>query len=761
MAQRRYGPTQGAGVAVIELEAEKILEAAPLGVTAYVGALEKGPTDKLIQTFSKKQFLKKCGGRIGTDGQTPDAAIDFWDHSNGAGELHLVRVTDGTEVKSSLTMFDRSTTKMNKVAKFEAANGGRWGGKGKAIIGAAANSGAITETTLTTGKTMLLDEWKGGTIKFDGLSRTYDILSNTTAGIITVKADSTMSTDWTAGAGSDLGYKLELARNVLKEVSLVVEPGEIDTDALFGLSVYVNGGFVKKWANLSMDPDSAYYFVRLINDDLSNDEITATDLNSPSSVDLNKRPANVSGISTAVAALLLTAKVHQFYVTLSPTVANPTIVVGTTTDTMKFRDRLEIEMTSSSAFTVKSLDLGASATVGTGSLTSLCTPTSPYLPPFTITNGGTILATGDKMILEWNPMEPDALIGGYLYPDYTNEPLKKFRVSDNDHKTISIAVGDLTAVASVSDKFTVSYPQQMAGGYDGVAGLADSHFITKFDTATSKINQLTSENKGLVKLACPGKTSTNIQKAGAAYAEAKNYQFRYEIPDTVITEDLAVAQINSTLGRNDFAVVSFPSYGYVDNPERPGQLKLTTLTGMIHGREALVAKNYDGYHKAAAGTDVTLPSVVRLPATELNEEVLNPQGVGVVKKLKGNFVVWGDRTVASDPAWKWKHQRELMSHYENRLREGFDWIVFALNNRDTQAILRTTLEAFFLPEFTKGAIRGATFANAISIKLDDEINTNATMANGDLFAELKLRLADTVERFIIRVGKAGIFEQLG
>ena len=64
MAQRRFGPTLGAGVVVIEKEAEKILEAAALGVTGYVGILERGDTGKLLQTFSKKGMTAKIGGRI-------------------------------------------------------------------------------------------------------------------------------------------------------------------------------------------------------------------------------------------------------------------------------------------------------------------------------------------------------------------------------------------------------------------------------------------------------------------------------------------------------------------------------------------------------------------------------------------------------------------------------------------------------------------------------------------------------------------------
>ena len=74
----------------------------------------------------------------------------------------------------------------------------------------------------------------------------------------------------------------------------------------------------------------------------------------------------------------------------------------------------------------------------------------------------------------------------------------------------------------------------------------------------------------------------------------------------------------------------------------------------------------------------------------------------------------------------------------------------------------SALTSYFLPEWQpKRAIRGKTFAEAAIFKLDAELNTDAVRANGDMIAEVKLKLADTVERFIIRIGKQGIFESVG
>jgi phage tail sheath protein FI len=187
------------------------------------------------------------------------------------------------------------------------------------------------------------------------------------------------------------------------------------------------------------------------------------------------------------------------------------------------------------------------------------------------------------------------------------------------------------------------------------------------------------------------------------------------------------------------------------------------MTGMIHGREARMAADWDGHHKAQAGQDAILPDVLELPTGDavLNEEYLNPLGINVVKKLKGNFVLWGDRTLWLTTEWKWKHQRELMSYYEHVLQESFDFIIFAINDPETDAQALTSLQSFFLPEYVKRAIRGNTFEDAAILKVDSENNTDATRATGDLYADVSLMLADTVERFNIRIGKQGIFESVG
>ncbi len=87
--------------------------------------------------------------------------------------------------------------------------------------------------------------------------------------------------------------------------------------------------------------------------------------------------------------------------------------------------------------------------------------------------------------------------------------------------------------------------------------------------------------------------------------------------------------------------------------------------------------------------------------------------------------------------------------------------MFAINDPDNDAEALTTMRLFFRPEWVKRAIRGDTLEDAAEIKIDSENNTDATRNAGDNYADVALRLADTVERFIIRIGKQGIFESVG
>lgn len=769
---RRFGPTRGAGTVIEEQEGDKTISPGALGWAGYAGLMEKGPVGKLMLISSKTDLIARTGGII-PDGFLPDCAQDYFSLANGAGGLALVRVTDGNERQAEATLYTRNAGPLTPMGMLKAHNGGRWGGKKQTIRGELTAPGDLTETTLQLpvplATAFATDELKGGYVELAAVANTrYPIIGNTATGLVSVASDQTMLTDKGVSVNDVFYIVLE---NEGKAISYRITDGEDNPDSEFAIEVFVDGAAVKKWGNLHTDPMNARYWVNVINNDTGNYYVEAVDLWTGAHTALI-RPANHYGAIATVTATVLTAVIHDFTVNSPVALGNPTFALGTTTDAM-LRQTITITMTAATTGTAVSDVFGALGTVTLGTLFDPVNAAggaleNKFVPPFTVTAGGTPLVATDTLVINYKPFIADSLIGGQLFPDKVNAKLESYRIIDNNHVSITVAAGsDLTASGAPTDKFMVVAALEMADGRDGNADVSDADYVQQaWDVDNSPFNDIAGQNLGLVKFATPGVTSTTVQKAGIAYAEAMNHQYRYEVASNVVTETAVLTAVNDTLGRSDYAVLAFPSYGDVPDPDpafaREGRLKTIPLTGMIHGREARIAVDYDGYHKAQAGIDATLPRVLKIPTLDrkLNEELLNPAGIAVIKKKGGNFVIWGDRTLHRDPAWRFKHQREQMSYYEQVLEESFDFIIFAINDAVSDKLAETALISFFLPEFVKRALRGNTFKDAAIIKVDEELNTDATRAAGDKIASVSLRLADTVERFIIKIGKQGIFEDV-
>ena len=330
-------------------------------------------------------------------------------------------------------------------------------------------------------------------------------------------------------------------------------------------------------------------------------------------------------------------------------------------------------------------------------------------------------------------------------------------VANNCYTVLGLTVAETKGTEGTEAQLL--FGSLLGGGFDGGTP-SDQEYLDALSITDSPINLLAEKELGVIQITSAGVTSTTVQKQGLSYAEAKNYMYHVLIPEATTDEVDAVDYVNGTIGRSDFGLCYFPTYADVPDPDRSGLTKSIPITGQILGLDARFARSFQGYHRPAAGPDAVLSRIVELPTGEriLNEELLNPQGLNVIKKKQGNFVVWGGRTISRTSAFKWKTHRLQLSHYEHTFLESFDFVIFSLNNKATQQSLISTFRVFFAAEFAKGAVVGDSLADAVSIKIDEENNTDATAAAGDLHAEILLKIVNFVERFVITIGKQGIFE---
>jgi len=781
MTVRRYGPVLGAGVPVEEQEGEKQIQPAPYGVTVMVGEFPKGQVGEPGFPGGKKDYFNRYGKRRLPTSEAPGCAQDFYDLGQGAGELIPHRITGGDEEQALLYLYTRQgdgaapSSGRATLGSLKAKTGGVWGGQRDVHVDEHTGAGDLTETTLDTGDTMIENEWAGGILQLKKVtSKTYKITGNTAAGVVSVEGDQTLLTDWTAGAGTPANRYVLSRDNVDhlnddQHLAVVVKDGEENPTTEFGIYVYEDGALVKKWTNLNTDPTKSNYWVNVINNDKGNHWVVAADLYTGDKTVASVRPANFYGVSKALTALTLTLPDPDVTVN-SPGSADPTIVINSLGALVKSQV-ITGTVENSGADIRWTTTIGPLEVVAVG-FDGVAEDLGEELLDVTVTNGATVLADGDTIVIEVLALEVDEAKGGTIWPDKVNEPNLSFIIDSNTRTTVSVRTGlDLTDGGSIAagEEFMLQYEQEFGAGHDG-SPVTDADYLDAFDAVLSKLNRIFGKNKGLVKISTPGVTSTVVTKAGLEYAAARNYQYLVEFPVSIVGESEAIDHINTTIGRSDYGFCYLPSWGSILDPDAtPGTqdvpLVQVSLAGMILGRHALVAKQYEGYHKAPADITVTLPDVLELPtgdpetADALNEEMLNPKGINVIKFRQGTVIVWGDRTISPTSEWQWLHQRSQMSHYENLLRENFDWIVFAINDVDKQEEAATTLRAFFYPEWNpKKAIRGDKFTDAFKLKIDDENNTDLTRSQGDMNAEISLRLADTIERFKIVIGKQGIFD---
>lgn len=576
-----------------------------------------------------------------------------------------------------------------------------------------------------------------------------------------------------------------------KAMDIEFRDGALKADSEFGMIVRVDGKVMLSYENLSMRTADSNYWADVINDDPNNDLITVVDSFTGDRDQATARPANRYGASKTLTATRLTiADPHVSNLTYDSGGAQDWVpdVTWNAWGTAAKRQRLTVTVDAGGATCTISTDEGNrtwTATIG-GPAVDM----EDHVGNITIDTTSGTPSEDDYFFLYLRPLAEDECIGGRVFPNKTDvgQTNQSFKIIDNGVDYVDVSnLNDLTdAGNNVAGKdYRIEYPEQCEGGYDGyLAGMDTNDYEQLLDVGTSPIEKIKGRGYGLPKLSAPGTTyltqATSLQQKLQALAAANNWNAKNELPweyhdwDVYYEHDL-VDYINNTLGRTDYASIHFPSFAYIRDPfaeaESDARQRLVPVAGMVLGEEAYTAQRWGGYHKAPAGVEAQLPDILELPAVgkpedplPLDEEVLNPAGINVIKWRQGGSVVilWGDRTLAQTTAFKFYHKRCLLSQYEIDLQEGFDFTIFGINDPEADAEVLAALHDYFLPEYRKRAIRGTSFVGgpnpAAIFKMDEDNNTDATRAQGDQIVEISLRLADVIERLRIFIGAMGVVE---
>ncbi len=164
-----------------------------------------------------------------------------------------------------------------------------------------------------------------------------------------------------------------------------------------------------------------------------------------------------------------------------------------------------------------------------------------------------------------------------------------------------------------------------------------------------------------------------------------------------------------------------------------------------------------GVHKPPAGTpDGYLDSVVGVEriVTKGEHDVLNPEGINVIRKFPTSGIcIWGARTLAQDPEWKYINIRRLFLYLEKSIDLASQWVVFEPNTPSLWGSVTRNITAFLLTVWRNGALFGNTPEEAFYVKVDAENNPEEVRNVGQLIIEVGVAPVRPAEFVIIRISQ--------
>lgn len=161
-----------------------------------------------------------------------------------------------------------------------------------------------------------------------------------------------------------------------------------------------------------------------------------------------------------------------------------------------------------------------------------------------------------------------------------------------------------------------------------------------------------------------------------------------------------------------------------------------------------------GVHKAPANEKVKGVVGLERIVTKGEQEVLNPEGINVIRFFpgKGNLV-WGARTVASDPLWKYINVRRLFVFLEESIERATQWVVFEPNDEKLWARVKQTITQFLTRVWKDGALMGNTPGEAFFVKCDRTTMTQDDIDNGRLIVLIGVAPVKPAEFVIFRIAQ--------
>jgi hypothetical protein len=278
-------------------------------------------------------------------------------------------------------------------------------------------------------------------------------------------------------------------------------------------------------------------------------------------------------------------------------------------------------------------------------------------------------------------------------------------------------------------------------GIDGLAAYTDITMVVVPDLMTTMPNQKL--DLDMVKA---------VQTAVIGHCEVMGDRVAIlDSPPNMSPQEIKKWRVDTAGYDSSYAALYYPWIEAMDPvSNRPTRIP---PSGHIAGVWAR-SDNTRGVHKAPANEVIRGAIGLARNATKGEHDTLNPVSVNCIRILPGMGIrIWGARTLASDPLWRYINVRRLFNYVEKSIELGTMWTVFEPNDPALWGRIRRDVGAFLSGVWRSGALFGATPAEAFFVKCDAETNPPELRDIGQLVIEIGMAPVKPAEFVIFRISQ--------
>jgi phage tail sheath protein FI len=249
-----------------------------------------------------------------------------------------------------------------------------------------------------------------------------------------------------------------------------------------------------------------------------------------------------------------------------------------------------------------------------------------------------------------------------------------------------------------------------------------------------------------------GKQMRDLQGKMIAHCEIAGGRMAIlDAPQGLLPQDVLEWRMNIAGYDSKFAALYYPWIEVMDPITR--RPLMVPPSGHMAGLWSRV-DNTRGVHKAPANEVVLGANGLEFQVTQAEQGELNRTGINCIRAFPGRGIrVWGARTMASDPEWRYINVRRIFNFVSTSIMQGTQWAVFEPNDQRLWTSLTIAVSSFLTRVWRSGALFGTSPSEAFFVKCDAETNPPEVIEAGQVVCEIGIAPVKPAEFVIFRLSQ--------